>query len=89
MIDLVALRRRMEELAAPREYRMALTDEERINMEQTAWNYWESHGSKMKVAPRLFFDLANRGVNMKFMEPNGSIEAWGSTAANRGSKEKM
>lgn len=76
-VDLKALRAKMEQLAEPTEYYIALTDVERQSMEITAWNHWTDFGRKLRIAPRLFFDLANRGVNMKYMEPNGDREAWG------------
>lgn len=76
-VDLKALRSRMEQLSESSEYYIRLTDTERQSMEITAWNHWTDFGRKLRIAPRLFFDLVNRGVNVKYMEPNGDREAWG------------
>lgn len=76
-IDLKALRERMYQLAQPTEYYLALTDQERQSMERTAWNHYRDFGRRLKIAPRLFYDLARYGTNMKYMEPNGEAEAWG------------
>jgi len=76
-VDIPALRKRMYDLAQSREYYMPLTDQERQSMELTAYNHFHYYGRKIRIAPRLFFDLANRGANMKYMEPDGSNEAWG------------
>lgn len=81
-VDLAALRSKMEQLSESHEYYIKLTDVERQSLEITAWNHWSDFGRKLRIAPRLFFDLANRGVNMRYMEPNGAREAWGAKDPN-------
>jgi hypothetical protein len=76
-VNLKELRTKMEQLAESHEYYIKLTDQERQSMEIAAYNHFRDFGRKMKIAPRLFFDLANRGVNMRYMEPNSAREAWG------------
>lgn len=86
-VNLKALRSRMEQLSESREYYIALSDEERQSMEITAYNHHRDFGRKLPIAPRLFFDLANRGTNMRFMEQNAAREAWGAKDAEEFRKD--
>jgi hypothetical protein len=76
-VNINELRRKMEQLAESREYYVPLTDQERQSLEITAYNHFRDFGRRLRIAPRLFFDLANRGVSMRYIEQNGDREAWG------------
>lgn len=56
------------------DYHLALTDQERTFMEQTAFNYRQHRGAKMRIPPRLFSDLKRAGVNMTNMEPDAALD---------------
>lgn len=56
------------------EYHITLSDTERALIEQQAWNYYRTFGTKMRVPPTLAFDLQLSGVDMKHIEPDPTLE---------------
>jgi len=55
------------------EYHLALSDEERANVEQTSFNYYHTFGTKLRLPPALCFDLQVSGVSMKYIEPDPTL----------------
>ena len=49
-------------------------DATREAMEQQAFNYWLHTGQKVKIPPTLFQSLKDAGVDVKYMEPDVSLE---------------
>lgn len=56
------------------DYHIALGDDERRFMEQSAFNFRRDYGRAMKIPPRLYSDLQRAGCNMKDMEADASLE---------------
>lgn len=56
------------------DYHIGISDSERLMMEQASFNFHTHTGRKMRIPPRLFSDLKSKGVSMRHMEADGSLE---------------
>ncbi len=65
---------RIRQLSSPHDFHLALTDEERLNIERTSFNFYQFRGSRMKVPPTLYADLKRGGVDMKYLEADPTLE---------------
>lgn len=64
---------RVRQLDAPHHFHEALTDEERLNMERAAFNFFNYRGERMKVPPTLFEDLRSSGVDMQYFDADEAL----------------
>jgi len=64
-------------MVEPTHYHLRLTDEERGMMEQWSFNFYHAFGRAMRIPPRLYEDLKNKGVRMKYLEADPKLEDHG------------
>lgn len=58
-------------------YLIKLTDEERALVELWSFNWFQTSGKPMKIPPRLYADLKDSGVDMKYFENDPLNESRG------------
>lgn len=61
-------------LEPPGDYHAPLDDEAKKMMESSSFNYYTMTGQMMRVPPKLYSDLKNAGVSMKYMVADASLE---------------
>jgi len=64
-------------VSQPTHYHLRLTDEERLHVEQWSFNFYHHTGKFMRIPPRLYEELKNFGVRMKYMTADPSLEDHG------------
>lgn len=67
----------MAKLTPPPEqgdYHVALDDDSKKMMEQSSFNYYTMTGQYVRIPPKLYSDLKEAGVSMKYMIADASLE---------------
>lgn len=64
-------------MTAPTHYHLRLSDEERTHVETWSFNFYHTTGRAMRIPPRLYEDLKNGGVRMKYMAADPNLEDHG------------
>lgn len=72
--SVAAVVQRVQQTRQPHDYRFGLSDTERAALEQFSFNFFNMAGRRMRVPPRMYSDAKRAGVNVKWMEPDGSLE---------------
>ena len=61
--------------------RQGISLEQARMMEHSSKNFFELSGKNMRIPPRLYEDLKNFGVNMKYMDADPLLENRGAPQA--------
>lgn len=64
-------------MTIPTHYHLKLSDEERGQIELWSFNHYHAFGRNMRIPPRLYEDLKNKGVRMKYLSADASLEDHG------------
>lgn len=64
-------------MTAPTHYHLRLSDTERTHVETWSFNFYHTTGKSMRIPPRLYEDLKNAGVRMKYMVADAALEDHG------------
>lgn len=61
-------------MSEPTHYHLRLDDETRTNIQLESFNFFHYTGKNMRIPPKLYEDLKNGGVDMKYIDADKALE---------------